>query len=245
MSASYIIQRLEGPPATQAHQLILPEGLTAAQMADRVAKANLGITADQYLAEVKGGSFSEPFLAGRPSGVSLEGFLFPDTYSIPDRSTAHDIVQMQLSDFAKKAMPAMTGLSPQQVYATVIIASMVEREAKFDADRPLVAGVIANRLAAGNLLQIDATVNYGLGLNGGALSAAQLAQDTPYNTYLHAGLPPTPISNPGASSVSAAAHPAKNDYFFYVSDCSGHNHYSVTLQEHEQQIRQYLSKPCG
>jgi UPF0755 protein len=245
MSASYIVQRLEGPPQVGVHQLLLTEGLTAKQMAAKVAAAGLGITAAQYLTEVQSGSFNEPFLAARPSGASLEGFLFPDTYTVPDHATAHDIVQMQLADFAKKAMPQLGGLSPQQVYDTVITASMIEREARFDVDRPLVASVIANRLADGMRLQIDSTVLYGLGLTSGSLTPGQLATDTPYNTYLHAGLPPTPIANPGTGSIAGAAHPATTQYLFYLSDCTGHNHYSVTDQVHEQQIQQYLSKPCG
>ena len=245
MSASYIIQRLEGPPQVAVHQLLLAEGLTAAQMAEKVASSGLGVTADQYMAEVQHGSFSEPFLATRPAGASLEGFLFPDTYTVPDHSTAHDIVQMQLADFANKAGPQMTGMSAQKIYDTVTVASMIEREAKFAADRPLVASVIANRIAAGMRLQIDSTVLYGLGLTSGSLTPDQLASNTPFNTYVHAGLPPTPIANPGVSSIAGAAHPATTSYLFYISDCSGHNHYSVTEQEHEQQIQQYLSKPCG
>lgn len=245
MSASYVVQRLEGAPQVSTHQLLFTEGLTAAQMARKVAAAGLGITADQYMAEVQHGAFNEPFLAGRPSGASLEGFLFPDTYSIPDHSTAHDIVQMQLADFANKAMPLLGGLSPQQLYSTLTIASIAEREAKFDQDRPLVAGVVGNRLAGGMLLQLDSTVIYGLGISGGTLTAAQLATDTPYNTYIHAGLPPTPISNPGVSSITGAVHPATTPYLFFISDCSGHNHYSVTGAEHDQQIQQFLSQPCG
>lgn len=245
MSASYIVQRLEGPPQVATHQLLLTEGLTAKQMAAKVAAAGLGISAAQYLAEVQSGTFSEPFLGARPSGASLEGFLFPDTYIVPDHATAHDIVQMQLADFANKAMSQLTGMSPQQVYAAVTVASMIEREAKFAVDRPLVAGVVANRLADGMRLQIDSTVLYGLGLTSGSLTPDQLATDTPYNTYLHAGLPPTPIANPGAGSIAGAAHPANTPYLYYLSDCSGHNHYSVTGQEHEQQVQQYLSTPCG
>jgi UPF0755 protein len=245
MSASFIVQRLEGPPQVNTHHVLLTEGLTAGQMATRIAAAGLGITADQYLAEVRSGSFNEPFLAARPPGAALEGFLFPDTYDIPDHSTAHDVVQMQLADFANKAMPMLRGLSPQQLYSTLTVASIAEREAKFDTDRPLVAGVVDNRLRAGQLLQLDSTVIYGLGISGGTLTAQQLATDTPYNSYIHPGLPPTPISNPGASSISAAAHPATTPDYFFISDCSGHNHYSVTEQQHEQQIAQYLGKPCG
>jgi UPF0755 protein len=245
MSASYIVQRLESPPQIGTRRVLLSEGLTAGQMAAKIAASGLNITAAQYLAEVRGGSFSEPFLAGRPSGASLEGFLFPDTYDIPENASAHDVVQMQLADFANKAMPVLAGVGSQQLYATVTVASITEREAKFESDRALVAGVVDNRLAAGERLQLDSTVIYGLGLSGGTLTAQQLATDTPYNTYLHSGLPPTPISNPGVASITAAVHPATTPDFFFISDCSGHNHYSVTEQQHEQQIAQYLSKPCG
>lgn len=246
MSASYIVQRLEGSaPQVGVHQVLFTEGLTAAQMAKRIAAAGVGITAAQYLAEVQTGSFNEPFLAGRPAGATLEGFLFPDTYDIPANATAHDVVQMQLADFATKAMPQFAGLSAQQLYATLTVASITEREAQFEADRAPVAGVVDNRLAAGMRLQLDSTVIYGLGVSGGTLTAQQLATDTPFNTYIHAGLPPTPISNPGVSSITAAVHPTSSSYLFFLSDCSGHNHYSVTEQEHEQQIAQYLSKPCG
>jgi len=245
MSASYVVQRLEGQPQVGNHRVLLTEGLSAGQMATRIAGAGRGITADQYLAEVRSGRFSEPFLAGRPSGASLEGFLFPDTYDIPDNFTAHDVVQMQLADFANKAMPALHGLSPQQLYSALTVASIAEREAKFDADRPLVAGVVDNRLAAGQLLQVDSTVLYGLGISGGTLTAQQLATNTPYNSYIHPGLPPTPIANPGVGSIVAAVHPAATPNYFFISDCTGHNHYSVTERQHEQQITQYLSKPCG
>ncbi len=245
MSASYIVQRLERPAQVGPRELLLTEGLTASQMAARVAAAGVGISAAQYMAEVQRGSFAEPFLAGRPAGASLEGFLFPDTYAIPAKATAHDVVQMQLADFAVKALPLLAGLSPARLYATVTVASITEREAKFEADRAPVAGVIDNRLARGMRLQLDSTVTYGLGLSGGTLTAAQLAADTPYNTYLHGGLPPGPISNPGASSITAAVHPASTPDLFFISDCSGHNHYSVTAAEHAKEIALYLGKPCG
>lgn len=245
MSASLVVHTLESTPQVQTAHLVLPEGLTAAQMAQRVAASGLHVTAAQYLYEVQHGSFTEPFLSGRPAGASLEGFLFPDTYDVPVNATAHDVVEMQLADFGRKAMPLLGGLSPQSLYSTLIVASITEREARFQADRALVASVIDNRLAAGMRLQVDSSVLYGLGVTGGAITAAQLAADTPYNTYLHAGLPPTPISNPGVSSISAAAHPGSTQFLYFVSDCTGHNHYSVSEQVHEQQVAQYLSRPCS
>ncbi|HXA27182.1 MAG TPA: endolytic transglycosylase MltG [Candidatus Angelobacter sp.] len=245
MGASAVIQRLEGAPDVSVHKLVLAEGLTARQMAQKVGDAGLGITADQYLAEVTSGAFDEPFLAGRPSGASLEGFLFPDTYSVPDGTTAHQLVKMQLDDFGQRAAPLLAspshGLS---AYQLVVMASVVEREARFDDDRPQVASVLYNRIDQRMLLQVDASVLYGLRVFGRSPTADELKIDTPYNTYLHAGLPPTPIANPGLASLQAAAHPASTQFLFYVSDACGHNHYSVTVQQHDQQAAKYLNSPC-
>jgi UPF0755 protein len=194
---------------------------------------------------VKTGTFTEPFLAGRPAGASLEGFLFPDTYTVPANASAHDVVELQLADFARKAEPLFGAMTPQQLYSALTVASITEREAEFASDRPLVAAVIDNRLRIGMLLEVDSTVLYGLGLKSDVLTQAQLHQDTPFNTYVHTGLPPTPIANPGASSIRAAVTPASTNYLFFVSDGCGHNHYSVTVEQHNQQVAQYLGQPCA
>jgi UPF0755 protein len=245
MGASAVITRLEGAPDVTVQKLVLTEGLTAQQMAQKVAAAGLGITADQYLAEVRTGSFSEPFLSGRPAGASLEGFLFPDTYSVPAGTTAHQLVQMQLDDFAHRTDGLLAappnGLSAYQV---VVLASVIEREAQFDDDRPKVASAIYNRLAQNMALQSDATVEYGLGITGQEPTAAQFKQDTPYNTYLHPGLTPTPIANPGLASLQAAVHPASTPYLFWVADGCGHNHYATTAAQHQQNVSRYLNSPC-
>ena len=245
MGASAVVAKLEGPPdAPPGPRVTFAEGETAQQMADQLSKTSgISITSAAYMHEVTQGHFTEPFLTGLPAGAPLEGFLFPDTYDIPANATAHDVVQMQLDDFQRKAAASLTSpsLTPYQV---VIVGSVIEREAKYPADRPIVSSVIANRLAAGMNLQVDATVLYGLGVTGRNPTAQELAQDTPYNTYIHPGLPPTPISNPGVSSLTAAAHPSQTQYLYYISDCSGHNHYSMTEAEQEQAISEYLSQPC-
>jgi UPF0755 protein len=245
MGASAIIQRLSGAPDVTFTKITFIEGMTAVQMAKRVGDSNVGITADQYMAEVKSGSFSAPFLSGRPAGASLEGFLFPDTYQVPQGTSAHQLVQMQLDDFAKRTDSLLAappnGLSAYQV---VVLASIVEREAQFDDDRPKVAGAIYNRLAQKMALQSDATVEYGLGITGQEPTAAEFKQDTPFNTYLHPGLTPTPIANPGVASIQAAAHPASTPYLFWVADGCGHNHYATTAAQHEQNVARYLNSPC-
>jgi UPF0755 protein len=205
----------------------------------------LGLTAAGYLAEERTGHFSAGFLDGRPPGTPLEGMLFPDTYEVPIGATAHDVVGQQLDAFTSKALPLLAapphGLT---AYQLVVLASIVEREARLPADRPLVAGVLYNRLARGMDLQVDASVIYGLGVTDRAPTTDELRVDTPYNTYLHAGLPPTPIANPGLASLEAAAHPVASRYLFYVSDGCGHNHYSSTASAHDALVRQYLNSPC-
>jgi UPF0755 protein len=246
MSASTIVGFLQVTPEARTAQLVFPEGLTARQMAVVVGKAGLGVTAQQYLDEVAKGRFTAPFLAHRPPGAGLEGFLFPDTYAVRVGATAHDVVQMQLDDFANKAAPLLAQIPASQTdYHVVTVASIVEREARFPEDRGLVASVIDNRLAAGMLLEVDATVTYGLGRSSGEPSAAEFQQDTPYNTYLHPGLPPTPISNPGVAAITAAAQPTPSAYLYYVSDGCGHNHYAVTAAEHAQNVRTYVGAPCA
>jgi len=245
MGASEIIQRLSGAPEVTSQKLVLAEGLTAQQMAQKVGDSGLGITADQYMAEVTSGKFDATFLAGRPAGASLEGFLFPDTYSVPQGTTAHQLVQMQLDDFGKRAA-ALLAAPPHglNAYQLVVMASVIEREARYDDDRPQVASVLYNRLGQNMLLQVDASVLYGLHVFGRSPTADELKKDTPYNTYIHAGLPPTPISNPGLASLQAAAQPASTQFLFYVSDGCGHNHYSTTAAQHDQAAAKYLNAPC-
>jgi UPF0755 protein len=245
MGASAIIQRLGGAPDVTVHKVALAEGLTAAQMAQKVGDAGIGISADAYTKEVTSGQFDEPFLAGRPAGATLEGFLFPDTYLVPEGATAHQLVKMQLDEFGQKTA-ALLAAPPHglNAYQMVVMASLVEREARFDDDRPQVASVLYNRLGKEMLLQVDASVLYGLHVFGRSPTADELKQDTPYNTYLHAGLPPSPIANPGLAALQAAAHPASTQFLFYVSDACGHNHYSTTIEQHDQQAARYVNAPC-
>jgi UPF0755 protein len=151
---------------------------------------------------------------------NLEGFLFPSLYKFGASTTATQLVGQQLAAFdgawAKVDLTAARarGMTPYQV---LIIASMVERETVAPEERALVAAVIYNRLAKNMPLGIDATIRYGLGIPGTRpLTKAELATDTPYNTDLNKGLPPTPIGNPGVASMQAAAHPANVDYLYYV-----------------------------
>jgi UPF0755 protein len=244
MEASEVINVLEGSPyCPPAAMLTIPEGFTADQTATKVAATKgLAISRAQYLAAVAEDSYDAPFLGMRPAGdTSLEGFLFPDTYQFTTCTTAHQVVQAQLDDFQRKALPSLPG-SGAAAYADLITASIVQAEgvASSFAD---IASVVHNRLAIGMDLQIDATVMYGLHQSGVAMSKADEAIDTPYNSYMHPGLPPTPIDNPGVATVQAAAHPASTPYLFYVTAC-GQTYYSITDAIHEQQVAEYEGKPC-
>ncbi|MCE5200392.1 MAG: endolytic transglycosylase MltG [Armatimonadota bacterium] len=225
----------------------LPEGFTARQMADILAKKQL-VDGDAFvrLAITKGYEFSEyPFI----NGDNLEGYLFPDTYLVARGTDSQDIIRKMLDAFEEKiASPYRReienvirerfGLGPDSfdegLYRLLIVASLVEREAKVPKDRPLIAAVIWNRLAKGMRLEIDAAGSYSPGESTGNKSRLyyrDLKTDTPYNTYLHAGLPPTPICNPGLASFKAVLKPAQVDYLFYVAHDGSHI-FSRTFQEH-------------
>ncbi len=241
MGASEILVRLDGSDYAAPHRLSIPEGLDAAQVADRVGASGIGITSAEYLAAASEGGYSAPFLRIRPAGdSSLEGFLFPDTYVVPAGTTARQLIQMQLDEFAKVIAPVLLA-DPQQAYAHLTIASMLQAES-LPSDFTKVASVITNRLGMSMRLQIDASVMYGLEAAGRAPSNTDLRSQTLYNTYLHAGLPPTPITAPGLAAVQAAVHPAHTPYLYYVTDTCGHTYYSVTEAQHEQQVQEYEGK---
>jgi len=173
-----------------------------------------------------------------------EGYLFPDSYRIPANDSIDTIISLMRKNFDTKF--ATIGIVSKPKKEIVTIASLVEREAKFSEDRPLVASVIYNRLNINMGLQIDASLQYALGYSVQEhtwwrqnLTVDDLNLDSPYNTKLNTGLPPTPICNPGLSSLEAAAHPAATDYLYYVSDSQGHLHFAKTLDQHTSNIQKY------
>lgn len=183
--------------------------------------------------------------------VAAIGYMFPDTYAFPKESPASTVAKIMQDNFNRKFDQKLEeevrkeGLSEKEA---VTLASIIEREARRDEDRPLVAGVLLNRLRQNMVLQTDATVQYALGYQADqkswwkkTLTRDDLKIKSPYNTYLHAGLPPTPICNPGLASIKAIAEPEKTDYLYYLSDKSGKMHYAKTLEEHNENTRKYLS----
>jgi UPF0755 protein len=223
MSYAAAIELLSKPaPKVIAVKVVIPEGETRRQIA-QLAHAD-GLVGS-YLVASQRSSHLNPTRYGAPAGTpNLEGFLFPATYEMHAGAPASLLVDEQLAafrlHFATRQIRAARALHVTP-YQLLTIASMVEREAQVEHDRPLVAAVIYNRLRLGMTLGIDATIRYALNDYSAPLTEAQLQLNSPYNTRLHTGLPPTPISNPGVASIEAAAHPAHVSYLYYVAAADG------------------------
>jgi UPF0755 protein len=215
-------------------RVTIPEGYTAKQIAALMEKKGL-FSADAFLAATKQPSTAD-FLAGRDPTLGLEGYLFPDTYEFAAKARPQEVVAVLVKHFGEKVTPDMRAKTPPGITfaQAVVMASIVEKEAFFDKDRAAVAGVFYNRIAAGMPLQSDATVAYAKGQAGANISEEDKQLNSPYNTYLHTGLPPGGISNPGMPSLQAALQPQKTDYYFYLTDKDGHAHFSKTYAQHQQ-----------
>jgi UPF0755 protein len=219
----HIISRLDaGPGGPQLAKLVVPEGFRATEIEARLPA--VGISVGAYRQALK----ATPAPPGFGHPASLEGFLFPATYDISSHTTARTLLAEQLSAFRNAFSQVQMGYAASKnltPYDVLTIASMIEREAKVDSERPLIAAVIYNRLHLHMPLYIDATLLYEQGSWTHQLTESELQADTPYNTRVRPGLPPTPICNPGLKSLIAAAHPAKVDYLYYVAKGSSGHHY--------------------
>jgi len=247
-----IRKRLATPPSETFIKVTFPEGFTALQIGERLAANAPQISVDRFNEVAALGELRSKF---QPDGQnSLEGLLFPDTYQISGNDTEETVLQRMIALMERVGRQeflansnAIVGVPP---YKALIIASLIEREAKVGEDRAKISRVIYNRLAAGMKLQIDATLYYGAA--EGTPFAELKALDTPYNTYLYKGLPPTPIANPGRASIQAALHPAPNPqasdpickgvpkpclYLFYVlANSDGGHVFAATLAQHERNV---------
>jgi UPF0755 protein len=212
MSIDAVLEILAKGPSTGV-AVTIPEGFTVAQIVDKLAATDQ-FTKDEVTKALKSKDLIVPH---RPKGVtSLEGLLFPDTYGIEADDTAVGVVQEMLNQLEVVLSRYQLSTAPQDLspYQLLIVASLIEREAKVDGDRPKIAAVIYNRLAAGKRLEIDATVEYAVGHS--KLTAEDLESSSPYNTYTSDGLPPTPIAAPGEAAIKAALQPADGDWIYYV-----------------------------
>ena len=227
-----LVATLAGGRGQATIKAMIPEGYTVAQTAALLAKTVPGFAAQTYL-ELAVKHPLAPKVNGYSPGHTLEGLLFPATYDVLPSVTPHQFIEKQLAAYRS----ALAGIDLSRArkanltpYDVTIIASMVEREVEVPSERPLVAAVMWNRLRQGMRLQIDATVEYVLPEHKSVLTYEDLKTQSPYNTYLHAGLPPTPIANPGVAALKAAADPADVDYLYYVArnDGSGRHYFSST-----------------
>jgi uncharacterized YceG family protein len=221
----------------------IPEGRSRREIV-AIAKA-AGLHGSYLEASKRFRGALNPYRFDAPPGTrSLEGFLFPATYELKVRAPARDLVERQLAAFRENF--ARVDLSRARrknltAYDVLIIASMVEREAKLARERPLIAAVIYNRLQDGIPLGIDATTRYALNKPSGALKQSELELDSPYNTRKRAGLPPTPIGNPGLSSIRAAAAPANVKYRYFVvkPGTCGEHAFSETNEQFQRDSARY------
>ena len=225
---------------TAYQQLTIPEGYTVDQVAELLAEKKLANPA-KFKALAK--NFAPyPYMTATPNTkYSAEGFIFPDTYRLARGTSEEELLTMMVKQFDTQLSPeskqqaAELGLSVRDV---IILASLVEKEAKFSEEQPIIAGVFFNRLKQNMPLQSCATIQYILGYPKAELSIQDTQIASPYNTYQNMGLPPGPIANPGDAAIRAVLHADKTDYLYFVADKQGKHHFSNTYEEHLLAINQ-------
>lgn len=211
----------------------------------RTALINSGFSEADVAAALDPAQYkNEPALVDKPVGNNLEGYLYPDSYQKTLDTQASTVIRASLAQMQKRLTPDLRASIERQgltVYQGIVLASIVEQEVSKAEDKPVVAQVFLKRLRMGMVLGSDVTAYYG------ALKAGQepsLSYDSPYNTHLHAGLPPTPISNVTESSLHAVANPASSDYLYFVAGDDGVTYFSRTLEEHNQNVATHCKKLC-
>lgn len=244
LSALELLRLLQGGPKRQIAEnqvkVTVPEGLTIQQAS---------LLFPDPAAYIEAASDLDLVLKLGIDAKTLEGFLMPDTYFFDEQPSEREVVERMLSQFQQQyarlleGTPATPGMGMLEV---VTLASLVEEEAKVEEERPIVAAVMLNRLKKKMPLQMDSTLQFVLGKYGQRLLDTDKAVDSPYNTYVNAGLPPGPISSPGVSSLRAAMRPASVEYLYFVSNADGKTHtFSKTLSEHEKAVARYRGAIAG
>ena len=243
MSYAQLCEKLSGAPDQEdagTKRVAIPEGYELRQIVDLLVEKGLG-TKEAFMDEIENGSFDFDFIRKIPRTENrLEGYLYPDTYLFSVEDSAHDIIQKMLNAFQENVVPAYEAVStPYSLDQVIIFASVVEREAANDEERPIVASVFYNRIDRGMKLESCATVQYILQERKDILSNEDIAIDSNYNTYKYKGLPAGPIASPGLKSVEAVLEPADTDYLYFVATADGsQNLFSETFEEHSQKIQE-------
>ncbi|MDP4000195.1 MAG: endolytic transglycosylase MltG [bacterium] len=239
--ADEVARTLTGRP-NASDQFTIPEGFTQFAIGQRLER--LGLTDGEEFRNLKAADFPEyDFLRELPEDATLEGYLFPETYSAPHAGTsARAVAKIMLNQFQEEIAPlrAKIAAGSRSLHELVTVASIAEEEVKTDRDRRLVAGIMYRRLEQGIRLDVDVTVRYALDKPSGALTAADLDTDDPYNTRRFKGLPPGPIANPGLAAIEAALDPEPSDYLFYLSAPDGTTYYAETNEGHERNKAEHL-----
>lgn len=251
MPTSVVIDRLRRSVTQPEFVLTIPEGWRLEQVGEHLVKKGV-TTPEEFQAALAATDYPAPFLAGRPPGATLEGYLFPDTYFFTVKVTARDIVNRLLTTFNEKFPPELQQQATAQglsLHQAVTLASIVEREAQIATERPIIASVYLNRIKEGMPLQADPTTQYALANDPASvakygwwkrdLTLDDLKVQSPYNTYQVRGLPPGPIANPGAAALRAVAQPAQTNFLYFVSKNDGSHAFARTLEEHNRNVAQY------
>lgn len=240
-SSGEVARTLTGEP-NASDQFTIPEGFTQFAIGERLGR--LGITDAGELQGLKAADFPEyDFLRGLPKDAGLDGYLFPETYSVPHPgSSAREAAAIMLNQFRKEIAPLRPTVdaSEYSLHELITLASIVEEEVTSDEDRRMVADIMSRRLEQGIRLDVDVTVRYALDKPTGALTSGDLATDDPYNTRRFKGLPPGPIANPGLAAIEAVLNPIATDYLFYLSAPDGTTYYAETNDEHERNKEAHL-----
>jgi len=219
----------------------IPEGLRSDEVARILAAAGLGSPS------IYQDLFADPSRIQDldPEASSLEGFLFPETYTVDPGMREETVVEVLVGAFRKWWAVQGGGPEGRDVHTAVVLASLVEKESAGASERPMVAGVFLNRIRVGMPLQCDPTVVYALvrdGMYRGSLSHEDMSYESPYNTYLHRGLPPSPICNPGRAALCAALAPAPSEFLYFVSQNDGTHRFSKTLDEHNRAVTKFRER---
>ncbi len=226
---------------TQQYRITIPEGYTIYQIGDVISKTGL-LPKDRFVTSTRSKQTTD-FFAVR--ALSMEGFLFPDTYYLAPHMTPLEIMAKMIERFRGVYTPLMEqrskalGMSKLEV---ITLASLIEKEAYTTSEKPLISSVFHNRMILGMRLQSDPTAVYDIDGFTGKVGPDDLLRESPYNTYRHGGLPPGPICNPGLDSIKAALWPAKTDYLYFVSKGDGTHVFSHTLYEHNRAISNNTKK---
>jgi UPF0755 protein len=250
---------------TSAVNVTIPEGWRLEQVGWLLEQQGF-MRGDDFVAQARTGQYAYDWLAGRPPGASLEGFLFPDTYQLPQDSTPHSVIELMLATFDRRVAPEIEGrmggrsifdlalgsYRPMTMYDVVTLASIVEREAVVAEERPVIASVYLNRLDPAHIeetalrLSADPTIQYAKGYDPATgnwwnpmLPGEGQTLDSPYNTFQVQGMPPGPICSPGLASILAVLNPANTDYLYFHAVGDGSHVFAATLEEHLQNQRQF------